>query len=117
MPMIITCDRCGYEGDGEEFRHIGNVMCCGPLIFRECPSCQNPVICDRQEMREEIENTAREISQRIELAVTSKDTTQAKGLVKELSFLNQCLNLDALNDYIRQKKREINRIERAAASS
>lgn len=114
--MLITCDRCGYQGEGEEFRHIGNVMCCGPLTFRECPSCQNPVICDRQEMREEIENTAREISLRIEAAVKSQDAARARALVKELSFLNQCLNLDAVNDYVRQKKREIARIERATAS-
>lgn len=115
--MIITCDRCGYEASGEEFRHIGNAMCCGPLTFRECPSCKNPVICDRQEMREEIESTAREISCRIEAAVTNGDTAQARDLLKELSFLNQCLNLDAINDYVREKKREVNRIERAAASS
>jgi len=115
--MIFTCDRCGYEGQGEEFRHIGNAMCCGPLTFRECPSCKNPVICDRQEMREEIENTAREISYKIETAIFGKDTDQARQLLKDLSFLNQCLNLDAINDYVRQKKREVSRIEKAEASA
>jgi hypothetical protein len=115
--MIYACDRCGYEGRGEEFRHIGNVMCCGPLIFRECPSCGNPVICDRQEMREEIESTAREISHRLEAAILGRDTGQARKLLKDLSFLNQCLNLDAINDYVREKKREVCRIERAEAST
>lgn len=115
--MEITCDRCGYVGSGEEFRLIGNVMCCGPLIFRECPSCMNPVICDRQEMQEQIEDTAREISRRVEAAIAGKDTAQAKDLLKELSFLNQCLNIEAINEYVRVKKREVNRIERAVAGS
>ncbi|MDI6830353.1 MAG: hypothetical protein QME88_03355 [Actinomycetota bacterium] len=117
MWMVIVCDRCGYEGEGEEFRLIGNVMCCGPLIFRECPGCGNPVICDRQEMREEVENAARDISRRIEAAIHCGDTAQARELLKDLSFLNQCLNLDAINDYVREKKREVNRLERAASST
>ncbi len=115
--MRITCDRCGYEGEGEEFRLIGNVMCCGPLIFRECPGCGNPVICDCQEMREEVDNEARDISRRIEAAIQCGDTAQARELLKDLSFLNQCLNLDAINDYVREKKREVNRLERAASST
>lgn len=115
--MFLTCDRCGYQGKGEEFRHIGNVMCCGSLIFRECPSCGNPVICDRQEMREEIENTAREISRRVEAAIASGDTSGARALLKDLSFLNQCLNLEALEEYIRSRRREIRRLEAASASS
>lgn len=115
--MRITCDRCGYQGEGDEFRHIGNVMCCGPLVFRECPRCGNPVICDRQEMREEIEETAREISRRLEEAIASGDTAQSRCLLKDLSYLNQCLNLDPLNDYIREKKRQIVRLERASPSS
>ncbi|MDI6874074.1 hypothetical protein [Candidatus Solincola sp.] len=109
--MLITCDRCGYEGEGAEFRHIGNVMCCGPLIFRECPSCGNPVICDRQEMREEIEDTARELSCRVESAIASGDAARARALLKDLSFLNQCLNLEAIDEYIRLKKREIRFLE------
>ncbi len=113
--MRITCDRCGYEGEGEEFRHIGNVMCCGSLIFRECPSCQNPVVCDRQDIRADAEETAREASRQVELALASGDTARARELLKELSFLNQCLNLDAVNEYIRERKREIRRMERAAA--
>ena len=115
-PMFMTCDRCGYRGEGEEFRHIGNVMCCGPLVFRECPSCGNPVICDRQEMREDIENTAREISRRVEAALSSGDTTQAKTLLKDLSLLNQCLNSEALEEYIRSRRREIRRLERNSIS-
>ncbi len=114
--MMITCDRCGYEGEGEEFRMIGNVMCCGPLVFRECPSCKNPVICDRQEMREDIEDTARDISRRIEAAIHCGDAAQARELLKDLSFLNQCLNLDAINDYVREKKREVSRMERASTA-
>ncbi len=112
--MLIICDRCGYEGSGEEFRHIGNVMCCGPLTFRECPSCKNPVICDRQEMQEEIESTAREMARNIEAAIACRDLEQARGFLKELSFLNQCLNLDVINDYVRQKKREVKRIDTEA---
>jgi len=113
--MRITCDRCGYEGEGEEFRHIGNVSCCGPLIFRECPSCQNPVICDRQDIRADVEETAKETSRQVELALACGDTARARELLKDLSFLNQCLNLDAVNDYIRERKREIRRMERAAS--
>jgi len=51
----------------------------------------------------------------VELALASGDTARARELLKELSFLNQCLNLDAVNEYIRERKREIRRMERAAA--
>lgn len=111
--MLITCDRCGYTGEGEEFRHIGNVMCCGPLIFRECPSCSNAVICDRQEMREDIERAAEEIALRIEDAIKCRDTDKALDLLKELSFLNQCLNLDNISEYIRARKRAVKHIDRS----
>lgn len=112
---MMICDRCGYEGDGEEFRHIGNVMCCGPLTFRECPECKNPVICDRQEMREYIEDTAKEIYLKVERAIGGSDLGQARDLLKELSFLNQCLNIESIDDYVRTKKREIRRIENSAS--
>ncbi len=115
--MRIVCDRCGYQGEGEEFRHVGNVMCCGPLIFRECPSCGNKVICDRQEMREEVERTAREVSRRVEAAIARGDARQARELLRDLSILNQCLNLEAIDEYIRVKKREVRRLEAASSLS
>ncbi len=67
-------------------------------------------------MRTDAEETAKEISRQVEAALASGDTARARDLLKDLSFLNQCLNLDAINEYIRERKREVRRIESAAAS-
>ena len=58
---------------------------------------------------------AKETSRQVELALACGDTARARELLKDLSFLNQCLNLDSVNDYIRERKREIRRLERAAS--
>jgi len=110
----IACDRCGFEGDKELFRHIGNVMCCGPLVFKKCPKCNEPVICDRQEMRGEIEDTARQVSCQVEDAVENGDFDLAKKVLGELYQLNQTLNIDSIDDYIRQTRRRINKLRAAS---
>jgi len=113
---MVICDRCGFEGDVELYRHIGNVMCCGPLVFKECPRCGENVICDRQEMRREIEEAAREVSRLLEEAIGRGDGEAAGELLDRLHCFNRTLNLEPLGDYIRASGRRINRIRAAPGS-
>ncbi len=111
---MITCDGCGFQGEAALFRMIGNVMCCGPLVFRACPRCGNKVICDRQEMQEGYEEKAREMARRLEEAMGKGMTGEAEVILRELTELNRCLNLAPLDDFIRMARR---RIKRAGAPS
>ncbi len=113
--MLIECDNCGYSGEAELFQPVGNVMCCGPLTFRKCPHCQQMVICDRQEMREQAEEYAREVSAQVEASIGEKDYERARELVKELGMLAQCLNHEGLSTYVRETRRRINRLSQAAS--
>lgn len=90
-------------------------MCCGPLVFRECPRCGNKVICDRQEMREEYEDASREMAGRVDVAIREGRISEAKKMLKELSQLNQCLNSAPLDDFIRAARRRIRQAGAAPA--
>ncbi len=113
--MLIECDNCGYSGEAELFQPVGNVMCCGPLTFRKCPQCGQNVICDRQEMIEQAEEYARELSEKVEALIGEGDYERARELVKELGMLSQCLNQEGLSTYVRETRRRINQLKRAAS--
>jgi len=112
----VVCDRCGFEGEKEQFEHIGNVMCCGPLVFKRCPLCGEPVICDLQEMRGEMEDAAREVSMGIEAAIQESDAARARELLDQLYCINKSLNLDPIRAYVRASSKRINRISGAQPS-
>lgn len=112
--MEVVCDRCDFKGEEDKFVLIGNAMCCGPLVFRRCPKCGSPVICDRQEMQANKEEAARSATCQIEDAVEKRDFDTAKEFMDVLYLLNESLNIDAINEYLRQTKRKIRQLKDAA---
>jgi len=107
LEVQVTCDGCGFQGEAALFRAVGNVMCCGPLVFRECPRCGNKVICDRQEMQGEYEDAARQMAGRVDEAIREGRVGEAEEILRELSQLNRRLNLAPLDDFIRAARRRI----------
>ena len=111
--MNIKCDHCGFEGQKHLFKYISFDE---SIEMRQCPKCLQHVECDLAEMFDNNLLEAEKLSKRLEKAVSAKNITVAKDLLRELDRLNQSLSFDGLNTFLKAMSRKIFALEKMKKS-
>ncbi|SHJ80309.1 MULTISPECIES: hypothetical protein [Desulfatibacillum] len=110
--MEFTCHQCGYKDDHEEFKYLCRNGCvaCGESDLRECPKCGAQVMFSRALALETEDVRMRELCQELSEIPKSEDPAvqqKAMEIIGSLRRMNERWNIPQLNDFIKQRSREL----------